>query len=329
MFIDEAKIYVKAGDGGKGCESFHKDKSMRYPRPDGGDGGRGGHIVMVAHRSVRTLLDFRFQQHYKAERGLHGGSRGKKGRSGKDCLLKVPQGTLIRDAETGLLLKDLTEHGQEVIICEGGSGGRGNGSVKFLTQPKLGDEKRIHLELKLIADVGLIGFPNAGKSSIISKVTKVRSKIANYPFTTKRPILGFVDREDDSFIIADLPGLIEGAHQGRGLGDRFLKHAERTKILVHVVDMSGSEGRDPVEDFRIIDHEIRSYSEEFLRKQRFVVANKMDCEASAAHLDRFKKRFGSDIYPVSAVTGDGLETLITRLCSAVKDDLCEDNFQNQ
>ncbi len=312
-FVDEARIQVKAGDGGKGCESFYKDNYIRYPRPDGGDGGNGGDIIFKADRSIQTLLDFRFKQHYKAGRGGHASSKGKKGKEGADCILRVPQGTLIRDYETGLIIKDLVDDQASVTVAKGGRGGIGNERKKVPLPPKLGEKKIIHLELKIIADVGIIGFPNAGKSTLISNISKVRSKIANYPFTTKQPILGFVSKEDFHFIVADLPGIIENAHMGKGLGDRFLKHAERTNILVHLIDMAGSDMRDPLEDYEKLNYELQQFNDEFMLKERIVVANKMDLPNAEDNLKRFKKKFKIDVLAISAVNQEGLDPLIDKI----------------
>jgi GTP-binding protein len=325
IFVDEAKIYVKAGDGGKGCESFYQDLLNRYPRADGGDGGRGGNVVCIADKSVQTLLDFKFQQHFKAHNGSHGGSKGKTGRTGEDCHIRVPMGTIIRDAQTNLLLKDLIEDRQELIVAAGGQGGIGNKHKKQPKPPGKGEDRWLHLELKLIADVGIIGFPNAGKSTFISRVSKVRSKIANYPFTTKRPILGFVPgdviNDKGDFVIADLPGIIEGAHVGKGLGDKFLKHAERTKILLHMIDMAGSEGRDPLDDYEKIIHEIESYSDKLSIKHRIVVANKMDLPEASENLKRFKKKFKVEITPISAAQNEGCDELVEK----IRGILCKEN----
>lgn len=314
-FVDEARIFLNAGNGGKGCESFYRDKYMRHPRPDGGDGGKGGDIVFEADSHIQTLLDYRYKQHYKADNGGHGGSKGKKGKTAEDCVLKIPVGTIVRDKETGLLIRDLTEHGQRILVAQGGAGGRGNIYNRTPTPPGVGQARTIHLELKLIADVGIIGFPNAGKSTLINCISKVRSKVADYPFTTKAPVLGVVQGESgQDFIVADLPGLIEGAHSGRGLGDRFLKHAERTQILVHVIDMAATEGRDPCEDYEKINEEVASYSDRLSVKQKIVVANKMDLPQSSGHLRRFRQRH-PDIraMSVSAQTGDGVEAVVTQI----------------
>ena len=322
-FVDEARILVKAGDGGKGCVSFYSDMRTRYPRPDGGDGGKGGDVVFLVDKKIQTLLDYRFKQHYKATGGGHGGSKGKTGKVGENCILRVPVGTIIRDEQTGLLIKDFISEGQQVIVATGGKGGRGNNHNRNPVLRKEGEEREIRLELKLIADVGLVGFPNAGKSTLISNISRVRSKVANYPFTTRQPILGIVypDQEEEfNFIVADLPGLIEGAHQGRGLGDRFLRHAERTKILLHMIDMAGSEGRDPLDDYEKINHELEAYSEDLFFKHKLITANKMDLPAAKENLKRFKKKYKEKIFPISALEKEGLEKLV----KALKDILCRE-----
>ena len=312
-FVDEARIFLKAGDGGKGCESFHREKGSKFPKPDGGDGGQGGDITFRADSRIHTLLDFRFKQHYKAGRGGHGGSRGKKGKKGTALLLKIPAGTILRDVDSDLLIKDLTEPGQEVIVVRGGIGGRGNEKRRHALPPRQGEERTVRLELKLIADVGLVGFPNAGKSTLVTKISKVKSKIAGYPFTTKQPVLGVVHASEGTYVIADLPGLIEGAHRGRGLGDRFLKHAERTKILVHMVDMAGTDGRNPLDDYDQINEALMNYGSQLPFKKRILVANKMDCPEAKENLRRFKKKYRKRIIAVSAATGMGLEPLTNKL----------------
>jgi GTP-binding protein len=326
IFVDEARILVKAGDGGKGCESFYRDRRMRYPRPDGGDGGCGGDVIITADRSIHTLLDFKYTQHHQAGRGGNASSKGKSGKSGKDCRLRVPVGTIIRDHSNGLLMKDLNADQQSVVVVQGAPGGLGNARRRTPTPPGKGQERVLDFELKLIADVGLVGFPNAGKSTLITAISKAKSKIANYPFTTKQPILGIVEGEDYQFVVADLPGLIEGAHKGKGLGDRFLRHAERTKILLHVLDMAGTEGRDPLEDYEKIEHELTEYSENFVFKRKIVVANKMDLPAAADHLKRFKKKYKQEeIVPVSSLEKKGLETLV----DLMRDTLCKENSQGR
>ncbi|OGX34958.1 MAG: hypothetical protein A3C36_07335 [Omnitrophica WOR_2 bacterium RIFCSPHIGHO2_02_FULL_52_10] len=324
IFVDEARIFVQGGDGGKGCESYYRDKFMRYPRPDGGDGGKGGDVVVRANRGLRTLLDYRFKQHYTAQRGGHASSKGKKGKDGKDSVLHVPVGTLIRDFGTKLLIRDLATDGQSVIIAKGGRGGIGNQRSKTLVPPRSGETRTVTLELKLIADVGIIGFPNAGKSTLISGISRVKSKVAAYPFTTKQPILGIVEEDDFSFVIADLPGIIEGAHLGKGLGDRFLRHAERTKILLHLVDMAGTEGRNPVEDYGKVNHELEAYGEPLASKRRLIVANKMDLLQAQDHLKQFQKEINEEVIPVSALGKNGLEALLCK----IKEALCTENSRD-
>ena len=315
-FVDHARIEVQAGGGGKGCESHYRDKFMRHPRPDGGDGGDGGDIIFLADRNLHTLLDYRFKQHYVGERGGHASSNNKTGKRGVDCVLRVPVGTILWDFDSDLLIRDLRTHGDQVLVAKGGAGGHGNNHGRTVTLPGEGEKRMIRLELKIIADVGLIGFPNAGKSTFICAVSKVKSKIANYPFTTKAPVLGIVRGEDEDkedFVMADLPGLIEGAHEGKGLGHQFLKHAERTKILVHVIDMSGAEGRDPIEDYEQICEELDLYSEELLQKHKILVANKMDMPDAKKNLTRFKRKVTKDIIAVSAKEKDGLDQLLAAI----------------
>ena len=321
IFIDEARIFVKAGNGGKGCESFYRDKYTRYPRPDGGDGGRGGDVVFIADRGIQTLLDFKYKQHHRAQDGAHASSKGQKGREGKGCLIRVPVGTILRDQRTGLIIKDLREHEQSVTVVKGGAGGKGNAHGRTPAPPLAGEERVIDLELKLIADAGIIGFPNAGKSTLISNISKVKSKIASYPFTTRQPILGIVQGKDRNFIVADLPGIIEGAHRGRGLGLRFLRHAERTKILLHLIDMAGSESRDPLDDYEKINLELEKYSEQILFKHRILAANKMDLPEAAKNLKRFKRKYKEKIWPISALEKKGLDKLV----ETIERILCKEN----
>lgn len=314
IFVDEARIVVKAGDGGQGCISFYRDKFMRHPIPDGGDGGRGGDVVFVADKGVQTLLDFRFKQHHKGNNGSNASSKNKKGRTGADLMLRVPVGTIIRDHDTKLLISDLVEDKQRVVVALGGKGGRGNNKNRNPSSPEQGEQRKIDLELKLIADVGIVGFPNAGKSTLISNVSKVRSKIANYPFTTKQPILGIVYVDDFSFVMADLPGIIEGAHEGRGLGDKFLRHAERTKVLVHLIDMAGTEGRDPLDDYKKINDELEAYGEKLVYKEKLVVANKMDLPEAKEYLKKFKKKYKSvKILSISAQAREGLDEFLLKV----------------
>jgi len=318
LFVDEVKIHIKAGDGGRGCESFYRDLWMRYPRPDGGDGGNGGDVMMTADSHMRTLLDLRYQQNYKAERGGHASSKGKTGKTGKHCLIRVPLGTLVKDHATGLLIRDLIHHGDSVTVAKGGKGGLGNERRKKTVPPKEGETREIDLELKLVADVGLIGFPNAGKSTLISAISKVRSRIGNYPFTTLQPILGFVHHGDFEFIAADLPGIIEGAHLGKGLGDRFLRHAQRTKMLVHVIDIAGTEERDPLDDYKILNKELKAYDDDLAARPKIIVANKMDLPQAEANLKRFKKKYKEKVISVSAMEKQGLDKMVAEVVKVLR-----------
>ncbi len=320
-FVDEAKIFVKAGDGGKGCRSFYRDKYSRYPKPDGGDGGRGADIVFYADPNVHTLLDFRFRQHFVGEKGANASSNNKKGRNREACIVRVPVGTVIKDLDANCILRDLSKPYEQLIVVAGGKGGQGNSHNKEVIPPKAGEEKHILLELKLIADCGIIGFPNVGKSTLISAFSQAKSKIAGYPFTTKEPILGVVAAGNFNFVVADLPGLIEGAHQGKGLGVRFLKHAERTKTLIHLIDMAAQEGRDPVEDFQKLNRELKFYSSELGRKPQIIVANKMDLPQAQDNLKRFKAKVKLAIFPISAKDKTGLGELVRALGKK----LCKEN----
>lgn len=310
MFIDSAKIYVKAGRGGKGCHSFYRDKYTPRGIPDGGNGGRGADIIVRADRNLRTLLDFQYNRHFFGSHGGGGSSKNKKGKGAPSVVIRVPPGTTIKDAKTDCVLRDLDQDQEEVVVAYGGRGGLGNQHRQIATDGQLGEEKELILDLKLIADVGVVGFPNVGKSTLISSISHAHPKIAAYPFTTKSPVLGVVYSEDNSFVIADIPGLIEGSSQGKGLGDRFLRHIERTKMLIHLIDISGSEARDPIEDYKTINRELRNYSKEVYKKTQFIAANKMDLEGAERNLERFKKVIKKKVYPISALKKEGLEELI-------------------
>src|SRR5579872_5332943 len=320
MFIDEVRILVKAGNGGNGCLAFRREKFVPRGGPSGGDGGRGGDVVMKASNNYNTLLHFRFNPEHKAERGRHGEGSNKTGREGHSIELPVPVGTLVYDESTGELLHDFTTAGDTFVVARGGRGGRGN--QHFATpvhqaptehEPgRPGEEKRLRLELKLLADVGLVGFPNAGKSTLISRISAARPKIADYPFTTLEPNLGVVAVGDETFVVADIPGLIEGAHLGHGLGVQFLKHVERTRLLVHLVDVSESSGRDPVQDFETVMHELASFSDELVSKPMIVVATKMDAAQDPERVDSLRglaKERGLAFYEISSATGLGIEAL--------------------
>ncbi len=329
MFVDEAIIRVKAGDGGNGCVAFRREKYVPRGGPSGGDGGKGGDVILASSQHYNTLLHFRFNPEHRAERGRHGEGSNRTGRSGADLIVPVPVGTVVHDAETGEVLFDFTAPGQRFIAARGGRGGRGN--QHFATpvhqaptraepgQP--GEERRLRLVLKLLADAGLVGFPNAGKSTLISRISAARPKIADYPFTTLEPHLGVVQMPDmRTFVVADIPGLIEGAHEGHGLGIQFLRHIERTRLLLHLVDVSESSGRDPRRDFDIILSELAGYSEELARKPMFVVATKIDILQDRRRLESLRrkaKRKGLPFFAISAVTGQGLNELLHAAAAAV------------
>ncbi len=329
MFIDEVTIYVKAGDGGNGCMAFRREKYVPRGGPSGGDGGRGGDVVLVSSQHVNTLLHFRFNPEHHAERGRHGEGSNRTGRDGVPVELKVPVGTVVHDAETGEVLHDFTAPGDVFVLARGGRGGRGNARFATSTHQaprehepgKPGEERRLRFELKLLADVGLVGFPNAGKSTLISRISAARPKVADYPFTTLEPHLGVVSVGDQrTFVVADIPGLIEGAHLGHGLGTQFLKHIERTKLLAHLVDVSEASGRDPVSDFEVVMRELASFSEALAAKPMLVVAAKMDVAQDAARVEALRRLAGErglGFYAISSVTGEGIERLKQGMGEAV------------
>ena len=335
MFVDEAKILVKAGDGGNGCLAFRREKYVPRGGPSGGDGGHGGDIYIEANLNDNTLLRYRYNREFRGERGRHGEGSDCHGASGEHITLKVPVGTVIFDAATGEQLCDLTEPGQRFRAALGGRGGRGNGNPKFVRPwhqaPREhedghpGEERSLRLELKLLADVGLVGFPNAGKSTLISRISAARPKIAAYPFTTLEPSLGVVSADPDAapgngrtFVVADLPGLIEGAHEGVGLGIRFLKHIERTRLIAHLVDTSDANDHDPVRDFEIIEHELASFSPALAEKPMIVVATKLDATTDHTHLDAlraFAAKRGLEFHSISAATGEGVVDLVRAIAN--------------
>ena len=310
MFIDRAKISVKAGDGGRGCDSLYRDKYQRLGVPDGGDGGRGADVVIRADRHLATLLDFSYRRHFTGDHGGHGSGKQKKGKDMPPLEIRVPCGTVVTDKGCGKVLRDLKEVDEEVVVARGGKGGLGSRHHCDAMPGEKGEQRELQLDLKIIADVGIIGFPNVGKSSLVAAVSNAHPTVAAYPFTTKTPVLGMAGTGERKFIVADMPGLIEGASAGRGLGDRFLRHIERTRVLVHLIDMSACEGRDPVEDYRTINRELKRYSPEVARKPQVLAANKMDCEGAAGNLARFRKSVRGKIYPVSALQKTGLEELL-------------------
>lgn len=327
MFLDEVKIFVRSGDGGNGLVAFRREKYVPKGGPAGGDGGRGANVVFIVDEGLRTFMDYRYQKKFVAPNGENGMSKGMHGRKSKDLYLKVPPGTVIRDTDTGEVLADLVEHEQEVIVARGGRGGRGN--CRFATPsnpaPEIaengepGEERNLTLELKLMADVGLVGFPSVGKSTLLSITSKAKPKIADYHFTTLAPNLGVVETKDHrSFVMADLPGLIEGASQGVGLGHQFLRHIERTKVIVHVIDMSATDGRDPYEDYKVINAELGEYNMRLLERPQVVVANKMDIPVASENLVEFKKHLAEDgedvdIVEISAFTRNNIDNLLYKI----------------
>ncbi|HEX3045907.1 MAG TPA: GTPase ObgE [Bacillota bacterium] len=335
MFIDQVKLFLKSGNGGSGAVSFRREKYVPRGGPDGGDGGRGGHIIFVVRSGLTTLSEYRDHRRFIAENGQPGGGVNCSGKDGVDLYLPVPPGTVIRDLETSEIIADLTEEGSEILLLRGGRGGRGNAhfasstrqTPQFSEKGEPGFELNILLELKLIADVGIIGFPNAGKSTLISRISAAKPKIADYPFTTLIPNLGVVTYHETSFVAVDVPGLIEGAHQGIGLGDQFLRHIERTRILIHLVDISGLSGRDPYQDFCQINEELRLFNAKLAEKPQIIAANKIDLTGAPALLEDFRKRLTDaqandqpvQVYPISAVTGAGINELLGAVVQKLKE----------
>lgn len=331
MFIDYVKITAKSGNGGNGAITFRREKYVAAGGPDGGDGGRGGSVYFTVDPDMNTLLDFRFKRKFHAEDGKNGEGSHRFGKSGEDLYIKVPAGTIVKDAETGKVVVDLSEKGQTELILPGGRGGKGNAhfatstrqAPRFARDGEKGIEKEFILELKLLADVGLLGFPNVGKSTFISKVTSAKPKIADYHFTTLVPNLGVVKGEfGDSFVIADIPGIIEGASEGTGLGLQFLRHIERTRLLLHFLDVSGSEGRNPVEDFNVINEELKKYSEKLSTRKQVIVANKIDVmqdDSLYNQVEEMAKEKQIEIFKISAATGEGVKELIATISKLLKE----------
>ena len=330
MFVDYAKIIIKSGDGGNGAATFRREKYVAAGGPDGGDGGRGGDVYFVVDSDAKTLIYFRYTKKFNAENGQNGSGAHKFGKSGADCYINVPIGTIVKDAETGKVIVDLSEKGQKELILKGGRGGKGNShfatstrqAPRFAIDGEMGKEKELILELKLLADVGLVGFPNVGKSTILSRVTKATPKIADYHFTTIDPNLGVVKTEyGDSFVLADIPGIIEGASEGIGLGTQFLRHVERTRLLLHVIDVAGTEGRNPIDDFNKINEELKKYSEKLSNRKQIIVANKIDSmqdDTNFKQLERLAKERNIEIYKISAITGEGLNELFNYVSEVLK-----------
>ena len=330
MFVDYAKIIIKSGDGGDGAATFRREKYVAAGGPDGGDGGRGGDIYFEVDPNANSVIDFRYTKKFKAENGQNGSGSHRFGKSGSDCIVKVPLGTIVKDAETGKVIVDLSTEGQKELILKGGRGGKGNShfatstrqAPRFAIDGEKGKEKEVILELKLLADVGLVGFPNVGKSTILSRVTKATPKIADYHFTTIDPNLGVVKTEyGDSFVLADIPGIIEGASEGIGLGTQFLRHVERTRLLLHVIDIAGTEGRNPVDDFNKINDELKKYSEKLSTRKQIIVANKIDSmqdDSNLKEIEEIAKQKEIEIYKISAVTGEGLNELFNHVAEVIK-----------
>ena len=330
MFVDRVKIHVKGGNGGNGMVSFFRAKYITHGGPDGGDGGRGGDVIFVGDESMGTLMDFRYKRMFKAGNGQDGGKRNCFGKDGESVVIKVPVGTVIREAESGKIMADITKHGEEKILIHGGKGGKGNQhfatptrqAPRYAEPGRVAKEYDVILELKLIADVGLIGFPNVGQSTLLSMVTNANPKIANYHFTTLAPNLGVVEgRYGDSFVLADIPGLVEGASEGVGLGHAFLRHVERTKVFIHVVDAAGVEGDDPVENVRKINQELEAYNPELMKRPQVIAANKTDIPGSEENVERLKEAYekeGFEVFPISAATNTGLDELLTKVAEILK-----------
>lgn len=326
MFVDEVIVELTAGRGGDGCMAFRREKYVAMGGPFGGNGGKGGDIIFKADEGLRTLIDLRYQKHIKASSGENGQGKNKNGKNALDMIVKVPLGTTIKDNETGAIIGDLTKNGEEVIVAYGGRGGRGNVTLATRSNPcpsyceygEPGENRKVKVELRMLADVGLVGLPSVGKSTILSMVTNANPKIASYHFTTLSPNLGVVTSEDYSYTIADLPGLIEGASDGLGLGHKFLKHIERTKIIAHIIDMSGIEGRNPYEDYLTIRKELEKFSPKLIQKPEIIIANKMDIESSKKNLEEFKQKVKVPIYEVSAIQNKGLDEVLKSLKELVK-----------
>lgn len=337
MFIDETIIEVVGGNGGNGCLAFRREKYVEMGGPFGGNGGNGGNIVFQADEGLNTLIDLRYKKRYKASNGAHGEGKGCNGKNAKDLIVKVPVGTVVSDIDSSFIIGDLTHHGDTCIVAYGGRGGRGN--MAFVTRTNKapdfaengepGEEKKVKVELKLLADVGLVGMPSVGKSTLISMISAAKPKIAAYHFTTLSPNLGVTRTKDGrSFVVADLPGLIEGASLGEGLGDKFLKHIERTRVIAHVIDMSGFEGRNPYDDYVIINKELENFNKKILTKPQIVIANKMDIEGADKNLEEFKKKVNVPVFPISAALNEGLDDVLIKLADMLdtitKEPLYED-----
>ena len=322
MFVDEVLIRVEAGSGGNGCMAYRREACVPMGGPFGGNGGRGANIIFKTDLGLRTLLDLRYQKLIKAPKGANGSGKNKNGRGAEDVVIKVPIGTTVKDLDTGLIIADLTREGDSCVVASGGRGGRGNTAFATATNPapnfsehgEPGEEKTLKVELRLLADVGFVGMPSVGKSTLISKISASKPKIAEYHFTTLVPNLGVVKTIDGrSFVAADLPGLIKGASLGEGLGDRFLKHIERTRVIAHIIDMSGCEGRDPLDDYEVINKELKDFNEKIILKPQIIIANKMDLDGALENLERFKAKYKLPVYEISALTGEGIDKVLVKI----------------
>lgn len=335
MFVDEVIVEVTAGRGGDGCMAFRREKYIAMGGPFGGNGGKGANVVFRADGGLRTLIDLRYQKHIKGEPGMNGEGKAKNGKNATDTIVKVPVGTTIKDNETGVVIGDLVKEGQEVIVSYGGRGGRGNVTLATRSNPcpsycergEPGENRKVKVELRMLADVGLVGLPSVGKSTILSMITNANPKIASYHFTTLSPNLGVVSLNDYSYTVADLPGLIEGASEGLGLGIKFLKHIERTKVIAHVIDMSGSDGRNPYDDYITIRKELETFSKKLINKPEIILANKMDIDGSKDNLVEFKKKIDLPVYEISAANNQGLDKVIRQLAELVKNTEAEVLFE--
>jgi GTP-binding protein len=338
MFIDEAKILVKAGDGGNGCLSFRREKYIPKGGPDGGDGGSGGNVYFETVQNLDTLIDFSGKHNWEAKNGSDGQGKNKTGANGEDLVIPVPPGTLIYDVDLSLMLKDLNKIGMKVCVCRGGRGGKGNKAFatsinqapRITTCGKKGQERNLRLQLKLIADIGIIGMPNAGKSTLVSRISAAKPRIADYPFTTLEPVLGIVEMSDfRRFVIADIPGLIEGAHDGAGLGFQFLRHIERTRILIHILDIIPTDDSEPVHNYHKIRRELQQYSQSLLQKAEVIAANKIDLISDDNIVKQLSEKLGKPVYPISAATGTGLKELCELLWSQIQKEKKEDRYQGK
>ena len=326
MFVDEVIVEVTAGRGGDGCMAFRREKYIAMGGPFGGNGGKGADVIFRADEGLRTLIDLRYQKHVKGEAGMNGEGKGKNGKNAVNTIIKVPVGTTIKDNETGAVIGDLVKNGEEVIVSYGGRGGRGNITLATRSNPcpsysergEPGENRKVKVELRMLADVGLVGLPSVGKSTILSMITNANPKIASYHFTTLSPNLGVVSMNDYSYTVADLPGLIEGASEGLGLGHKFLKHIERTKVIAHIIDMSGSEGREPYDDYITIRKELETFSKKLINKPEVIIANKMDIDGAKEKLEIFKKKVNLPVYEICAINNQGLDKVINELKELVK-----------